>query len=123
MKNGTRHALLLVAMIASDAALLQVLQICVDLPTPAGRLLSLSAALLITWPLARVLPASPRATRRPGLLPLAVVALLLNMGIFVTLTLRTPEIQPLVHLAASWIGALLFAGFGTWRIRRWRDDA
>jgi len=122
VNRSTRLLLISTASIITDAVLLQVLTGNSAWSAPAARLLSLCAALAIAGLLSKCLPAPVQAGRRPGLLPLIVVSVVLNYGVFAILSMRTPEIQPLVHLAAAWLGTLLFCLFGVWRIRRWRND-
>jgi zinc transporter ZupT len=121
MTSRARFAILLALLIFIDAVLLQVLTTDTEAVILIDRLLSLSAGLVAALALHRVLPAASDHVRQPGFWALVTIGLVLNYGIFVALASRAPQVQPLVHFGFAWACALIFGGFGLYRIRRWRN--
>lgn len=121
MANRPRLLLLLAVLILADAAILQILLAATEVSAAVGRLVSMAGGLAAAWLWAKSLPVPPEVRTPAGFWPLAIIALCLSYGIFAAFTARAPHIQPLAHLALSWLGAGLFGAFGWWRIRRWRD--
>lgn len=108
--------------LAADLLLFPVLIAVLEAP-----LLSRSASLLIAYVLSQLLRLgsglgkSPAAiVHVPGLWPLLVITVLINLGLFGILNGRAPEIQPLLHMLLAWAGSLVFLTFGLSRIRRFR---
>lgn len=121
MTSRARFAILLALLITVDALLLQVLATETEAGTLVDRLMSLSGGLVAALALHRILPAASDHVRQPGFWPLVTIGLVLNYGIFAALASRAPQVQPLVHFGFAWACALVFGGFGLYRIRRWRD--
>lgn len=121
MANRSRLLLLLAVLILADAAILQVLLATTQISATVDRLVSMTAGVAVVWLWTKSLPVPPAQHTPAGFWPLAVIALCLSYGTFAAFTARAPHIQPLAHLALSWLGAGLFGAFGWWRIRRWRD--
>ena len=121
MRNRPRFIILLAALIIIDAVLLQFLTVQLNLGSLIDRLVSLAGGVMGVALLARF-ALSPALQKYPaGFWPLVAVGLLLSYGIFAALAARAPHVQPLVHLAVAWIGAIAFGAFGFWRIGRWKD--
>lgn len=122
MGNQPRFMILLATLMLVDAVTLEVLTTAIEASTLVDRLASLVAGFAAAWLVARALPSPAGRRYPPGFWPLVIVGVLLSYGIFAALAARAPHVQPLAHLAVSWLGALLFCGFGFWRIRRFRRD-
>lgn len=120
MAQRPRLLLLLAVLVLGDAAILQILLAITPIGAALDRLVSMAGGLAAAWLWAKVLPFSPGRRTPTGFWPLVTVALCLSYGIFAAFTARASHIQPLAHLAFSWLGAGLFGVFGWWRIRRWQ---
>lgn len=115
--NRTLAALVFpVVALAIDGATLLLFERSIH--TPAFlRLLSLGLGLTIAWTGDHRLA---RARKPAGYWPLVAAGSVLSYGLFVGLTYRLPQLQPLASLLFAWVGSAAFVLYGLSRINRWR---
>lgn len=121
MAHNLRFIVLFITTILVDGFVLTILGSTFDTMPFLHRLISLGAGVLLSLLVARMVPFGHSPSVKAGFWPLIGVCLLVNYGLFVLLAVRTPQIQPLVHLTLAWTAASIFFAIGMIRIRR-RDD-
>lgn len=118
-----RNAAFMLLLITADLITFIALT-ALAVPVTPARIVSLLIAAAIT-----ALSSYLLAHHRPsgaswigtGLLPLCGITLILSLTIFIALSWHSPEVRPLVHYGAGWLGSLLFALLASSRLRRRRN--